>query len=58
MFKQKSGLADHLRGVHGMGKPIQCACGMSFTSRKGLWVHEKKKCILLSKDSKECNEMT
>lgn len=32
-FKLMPYLRDHLRGVHGMGRPFDCSCGQVFSSR-------------------------
>ena len=39
----KQGFVDHMRGIHGIGKPVFCVvCGQTFKWRSSLALHRKK----------------
>ena len=41
VYQYKQSLNDHMRGRHGIGKPIACVCGAKFSWRSLLIDHRK-----------------
>lgn len=41
-FKRKTLLVDHMRGVHSIGEPFVCSCGLKFKSRPTRDRHRRK----------------
>ena len=41
LFTRMDSTTDHIRGIHGIGKPFRCHCGAEFQSRGACRMHRK-----------------